>query len=163
MIHRILVTLGAPNTITGQLSAIAQQRMDACIATYQAGDRILCTGGWGTHFNQAPRPHAYYAQHYLMSKGVPSGAFIEMALSSNTVDDAVKTKAIIEQYPNHSIVVITSDFHKERAELIFREILNWTDLSFIGAESIMSDDERNALIAHEQQAIKQIKETGLYY
>jgi len=163
MTQRILVVLGAPNSLTGELSDIAKQRLHACMDLYQEGDLILCTGGWGTHFNQSNKPHAYYTRNYLLAKGIPASAFLELALSSHTVDDAVRAKALIVPYPDCELIIVTSDFHQERVQLIFREILAGVNLTVVTSKTILPDAQLQQLKAHEQKAIEGILENGLYY
>lgn len=163
MHERILVVLGAPNSPDGQLSEIAKNRLELCFETFIENDLILCTGGWGEHFNTATRPHAHYAQEYLLKKGIPKSCFLEMALSSNTVDDAVKVKTIVSKHHHPQLMVITSDFHLERVQLIFKEILKENQLEFKGAKNSLSKSQLITTVEHEAKAIKNIREKGLFY
>jgi uncharacterized SAM-binding protein YcdF (DUF218 family) len=159
----ILVILGSPNSPKGALSPISKSRLDQCLNLYTRVKSILCTGGWGDHFNTAPLAHAEYLKQYLLKKGVNRNDFLELAISSNTVDDAVKIKPIIAQFSNPNITVITSDFHVDRVQLIFKEILKPYHIKFVGAKSNMQKAELDRLIKHEKKAINSIIKNGLYY
>ena len=163
MKQRILIILGNTNSSVGTIGMVAKSRLDYCLKIRKATDLILCTGGWGTHFNTTKHPHASYAKSYLQAKGVDSTHFLEFGLSSHTVEDATTTKKIIEKYPNVSIVVITSDFHKKRVSLIFNEIIDDRDLSIIGVKSPLNDATLKKITVHEEQAVTAILENGLYY
>ena len=95
MMVEILVVLGSPNSSKGKLSIMSKERLDFCLERFNNNMMILCTGGWGSHFNTTKEPHAYYTKNYLIKKGIPEDRFLENALSGNTVEDAVKTKEII--------------------------------------------------------------------
>lgn len=163
MEKEVLVVLGSPNSPSGELSDISKSRLDCCRNMFAKGQLILCTGGWGPHFNISDKPHAFYGKEYLMGNGLSEEDFLEIALSGNTVDDAVKLKAILSNHSNVKLIVITSDYHIERVKLIFNEILDKYEMSFVGVESNMEAEKLRQLIEHENNAIKAIKQNGLYY
>nr|WP_299384180.1 YdcF family protein [Allomuricauda sp.] len=163
MKKEVLVVLGSPNSPEGALSDISKSRLDYCNEVFTEGQGVLLTGGWGPHFNTSDKPHAFYAKAYLIKKGLSEKDFLAFALSKNTVDDAVKTKSILTTPKNVKLTVITSDYHKERVELIFKEILNAYEMSFVGVESNMDKKQLQELISHEDNAINSIKQNGLYY
>lgn len=163
MKSHILITLGAPNSPDGALSEISKTRLDYCKAIFKKDQLILCTGGWGSQFNTAEKPHAEYCREYLIDKGLSKQDFTEIALSKNTVDDALKIKAILSDFGQVKLTVITSKFHVERVKLIFNEILANYEMDFKGVDSGLNQTELAALEKHEQQAIAKIKQNGLYY
>ncbi|MCF7568715.1 YdcF family protein [Sabulilitoribacter arenilitoris] len=158
-----LIVLGSPNSPEGVLSDISRSRLNYCASLYTKGSFVLCTGGWGDHFNTSSKPHAEYSKAYLIKNGIPKDAFLDFALSSNTVDDAVKIKPVVEKLDNVHLTIITSEYHLERVKLIFNEILNPFELEFVGVKSNLSKDVYNKLVAHEKKAVKSILDNGLYY
>ena len=163
MNKEVLIILGSPNSPSGELSAISKSRLDYCARLHSRGKLILCTGGWGQQFNTSSEAHAIYAKRYLVKKGVLAGDFLDFALSENTVDDAIKIKKIVSKLENPSLTIITSDYHLERVQLIFHEILKDFNLNFFGVQSNLEDDQLQRLIAHEKVAIALIAKNGLYY
>ncbi|MGX1928053.1 YdcF family protein [Flagellimonas sp. 2504JD4-2] len=162
--QEVLVVLGSPNSASGELGPIAISRLGRCLDLFQKKSWVLCTGGWSPHFNTAELPHAHYAKAYLVKKGVPEGAFLEFALSKNTVDDAVKAKTVLTELNTEvALTIITSDYHAERAKLIFEEVLNGYAMKFIGVESNLSEMEYEEVLSHEKRAIASIQQNGLYY
>jgi len=159
----VLVVLGSPNSPSGELSDISLSRLDCCRNIFTKGQLILCTGGWGPHFNISDKAHAFYGKEYLMGNGLSEEDFLDPALSENTVDDAVKLKAIFSNPKNAKLIVITSDYHLERVRIIFDEILDEYEINFVGVESNMSAETLRQLIEHENKAIDAIKQNGLYY
>jgi hypothetical protein len=124
---------------------------------------VLCTGGWGKHFNTAKEAHAVYAERYLLSCGLPEDCFLPPALSGNTVDDAVKILPIIDKFGTVDLTVISSDYHLERVKLIFGEILSAYRIQYVGATCPLDEKELQPLVDHEQRAIATILKNGLYY
>lgn len=163
MVQKVLIVLGAPNSPNGELSDISKSRLNHCVHSFKKGNLVICTGGWGNHFNTSEFSHAFFAKNYLVKNGIPEEAFLDFALSSNTVDDAVKVKAIIQNLKALNLVIITSDYHIERVKLIFDEILSIYPIEYIRVKSNFSNQKLDILVQHEKLAIKAIKENGLYY
>ncbi|MGZ3873428.1 MAG: YdcF family protein [Mucilaginibacter sp.] len=163
MKKEIIIILGSPNSDSGELGAVAKSRLDHCLHIYTKSMFVLCTGGWGKHFNTTRIAHAVYAKNYLIERGIPGDAFLPGALSENSVDDAVKVKEVISEIPDPTLTVITSDFHLERVRLIFTKILNDHSCSFVGVPAALSVDELQIVTRHEQEAIRSILQNGLYY
>jgi len=163
MSKKIIIVLGAPNSPEGILSSIAENRLDLCFKMFSKGDLILCTGGWGKHFNTSNLPHSYYAKEYLLKKGISESNFLESAISNNTVDDAVKIKEIISKHKKLKLLIITSDFHLNRTKLIFKEVLKEYTLEFVAAENNLPRHQLKKIIEHEKKSINKIIENGLYY
>ncbi len=165
-IKKIYVVLGSLNYKTGELNDLATNRIDKCleIIKEQNNYKILCTGGFGNNFNNTPIPHAEHLYRYLEKNGVDRDVFLAPALSKNTVDDAVKSKEILEQLEFEEFIVITSDFHVDRVKLIFNLICGeiW-NFKVISAKSNMTPERSKKLRDHENKAIKQIKNKGLYF
>ena len=155
----IIIELGAPNSDTGILSEIAVNRLDCAIRFYldHNGYKILCTGGFGRHFNTTPTAHAVYAANYLMHHQIPAKDIIAFALSRYTEDDAIQAKPIVDKYRPHQVVVITSDFHMKRVKLIFSKHFAGYNLWFVEAQSTVDATVLAALKAHELEAIQRFK------
>ncbi|QKX05956.1 YdcF family protein [Aquimarina sp. TRL1] len=164
MKKEVLVVLGGPNSVLGELSAISKSRLNHCALLYREGKQVLCTGGWGEGFNTSEAPHAFYAKQYLLRKGVKEDDFLAFALSKHTVDDAVKVKEVLYNREDVSLKIITSDFHVRRVKLIFNEILSAYDMDFIGVScQELSGEALEKRLAHEKKAVEEIQKKGLYY
>lgn len=76
----IIIVLGSPNDIKGNLSSIAIERCNKAYEEYtQHNDyMILLTGGYGEHFNKTDKPHAFYSSQYLTGKGIPKDKLNEI-------------------------------------------------------------------------------------
>jgi uncharacterized SAM-binding protein YcdF (DUF218 family) len=73
----------------------------------------------------------------LLANGIPKDAILEKVISSNTIEEALKSKPLVQKYKPGKIVVITSDFHLEWASILFNMHLKGENLTFIGAQSTM--------------------------
>ena len=160
----VIVVLGSPNFADGTLGPIALDRLQGCLDIFDPSQhKILCTGGFGAHFNTSPVAHANYLKDFLIQKGVPSTAFLPLALSSNTVDDAVMSKSIMKETEFKDLIIITSEYHLARVEFIFTEILKDFNLNFKAVIHHSIDDVLEPLIQHEKVAMDQLISNGLYY
>jgi len=160
----VIVVLGSPNFPDGTLGPIALDRLQGCLSIFNSQKhKILCTGGFGAHFNTSPVAHANYLKEFLIQKGVPSTAFLPLALSSNTVEDAVMSKSILEEVEYKDLIIITSEYHVARVEFIFTEILKDFNLNFKSVAHHSIDDVLEPLIQHEKVAMDQLISNGLYY
>ena len=159
----ILVVLGAPNSVLGELSTISISRLKYCLEHFNKKKRILCTGGFGAHFNITKIPHATYAKEYLLEQGISIASFLPSALSSNTVEDAVKIKSIISKLNNIKLIIISSDYHLKRVEYIFNEILQKHPKTYVGIESDIDAKILAVLIQHEEKSLESMLKNGLYY
>ena len=160
----VIVVLGSPNFPDGTLGPIALDRLLGCLSIFNPQKhKILCTGGFGTHFNTSPIAHANYLKDFLIQKGVPSTAFLPLALSSNTVEDAVMSKSILIKTEFKDLVIMTSEYHVARVKFIFTEILKDFNLNFNAVTHHSIDDVLEPLIQHEKMAMDQLNLNGLYY
>ncbi len=160
----VIVVLGSPNFPDGTLGPIALDRIKGCLSIFDpTKHKILCTGGFGAHFNTSPVAHANYLKDFLIQKGVPSTAFLPLAFSSNTVEDAVMSKFILKEVEYKNLLILTSEYHLARVKFIFTEILKDFNLSFNAVIHHSMDDLLEPLIQHEKLAMEQLKSNGLYY
>jgi len=155
----LLLVLGAPNDVHGNLSNIALDRLNCAYDFYRFNDsvKILCTGGFGKHFNTTDKPHAHYAQSFLISKGLKDSVLSEYVPSSNTVDDFRMSKDLILTLNPSLLIIITSDFHMERVRILHKAILDYSSVIFIAAKSTLAECDLKPLIEHEEAAINELK------
>jgi len=157
--NKILLLLGSPNNENGELSQIAMDRINYTSNIYQSNKNIkrLCTGGFGEHFNITNLPHAYYAQKMLIEKGIHQDDLLPYILSSNTYEDFEMAKHTIENNAPDLLIVVTSDFHMERAILLHNILINYPRTLFLPAKSSLSKNVLLPLIDHEKNAIERLK------
>lgn len=157
---KIILLLGSPNDSQGNLSRTAVDRNECAYSIYTRNDdvKILCTGGYGEHFNTTGLPHAQYAKDYLSAKGVEEEDFMTFILSSNTYEDLEMAKPVIEEHNPELLIVITSDFHMERVRILFKRLVDYPRTLFVPATTTLDDEQLLPLILHEEHAVKKLKE-----
>lgn len=159
---KLLIVLGAPNDHMGNLSQIAKDRLGCAYHFYNANNdfKIICTGGFGQHFNTTAHPHYDYAKKYLTDRNVPADAFLACPPSSNTIEDFQMTRdQVLEDKPG-IVAVITSDFHVPRARFLYHRIIQYPPVVFIPAPSSLPKEELSRLLEHEVRALQRLQETG---
>ena len=160
----VIIILGSPNSVKGRLSKIAIGRAEKCLEIFNpATDAVLCTGGFGVHFNVTNTPHAEYLKRYLIKKGILETHFLRFANSSNTVQDATKSKEILLENELKKITIITTEYHVKRVQLIFNEILSEFDKTYRSVPNNMSKKCLKKFETHEANSIDGILKNGLYY
>jgi hypothetical protein len=160
----VIVLLGSPNFPDGTLGPIALDRLHGCLSVFEPNKhKILCTGGFGSHFNTSETAHAQYLKNFLIVKDVPEHAFLPLALSSNTVEDATMSTSILTNTAYKDLLIITSDYHVARVKFIFSEVLSGFNLNYQAVKHHSIDDILEPLIQHEKRAIDLLHLNGLYY
>ena len=159
----LIIVLGSPNSEDGELYSVAKERCELALAEYakRSGWKILLTGGYGAHFNTTEQPHAAYLRHYLVDRGVPGQAIVEFAESTNTLEDASLSKPIVLNYRVSGIVVVTSDYHVDRARYVFEREFADTDVHIEFSVSPTEEEgcefDLKAQKKHEQEALAKWK------
>ena len=96
---------------------------------------IVLSGGIGARTQRGIQLYRQGYAHYLIftaapsnlpkieaeSEGVPGQAILLDSRAQNTYQNAVYSKALMEQYGLHSAIVVSSDFHMRRVSLIQQE------------------------------------------
>ena len=156
---KIIVLLGASNDEKGRLSQMSIDRLECAYSVYTSNSntKFLCTGGFGEHFNTTNIPHAKYLKQQLLSKGVSNEDFLPFIISSNTREDIQALSSIIDYTSTDLLVIITSDFHIKRVQMLYELLVHYENVVFIPAISNLEREELQNRISHEQQAVELLK------
>jgi len=162
-VNGIIIILGSPNDDQGNLSETATGRLAQGLVEFRRRKeyKILCTGGFGEHFNTTDKPHAFYAVRHLISEGVPESDILEIVKSSNTVEDALLSKPIITKHGVRSLIVVSSDFHMKRVRHIFKQVFKKFDLTYSGAKTSFSKEQYRSLRNHEKRELESLRKKGI--
>lgn len=161
-----LIVLGGSNDQAGKLSLMSIERLSKAKELYLANPdnlEIILTGGFGEHFNQTDLPHTAYAKQFLQSQGIPEKVIVYEVPSSNTIEDAVFTEKLTSLSEYQTVLIVTSDFHLERAKLIFTKVFLQASLQFIGAIRHAEAADLEQLIAHEKAAIQRLCDSDFIF
>ncbi len=150
-----IVVLGSPNDNQGRLLSIALERCRQALIELKKypNAKVLCTGGFGKHFNTTDIAHGQYAQKFLINKGVAAEKFLPIALSRFTIEDALLSLPILTDSGIERIILVTSDFHMVRAKFIFNYVM--PNITFIFASAITNapQEQLNNVMFHEEKAL----------
>ncbi|CAN5591470.1 hypothetical protein BH09VER1_BH09VER1_41080 [soil metagenome] len=154
-----IILLGAPNDENGNLSSIAVERCEQVLRelTKNPGAKILPTGGWGEHFNTTNKPHGYYIGEYLKKRNVAATDILEVAESTNTIEDARLSQPIVERHGIDELLIVTSDFHVPRARFLFERQFPGMKMRFCGSPTDLPALELARRVAHEEQALTRLQ------
>jgi uncharacterized SAM-binding protein YcdF (DUF218 family) len=159
----IIIILGSPNSEEGELYYVAKQRCEKGIQEYlnHPSWKIVLTGGIGEHFNTSAQAHAVYLQKYLIGRGIAPEVILDSVMSTNTHEDASLSKPIIVKHNVEDILVVSSDFHYERARHIFET--EYSDTNIRIRFSLSDTDESTCGFdlksqkAHEKKSLSLLK------
>ena len=148
----VLVVLGGSNGPDGQLSQMSLDRCEQAVRTFwkHPDSRILTTGGWGQHFNTATKAHGDLMKGALVRRGLPAEPFYPNAISGYTEQDAQSAAATLGQPAPRRILLLTSDFHIERAVYYFRIAFPASEIIPCPAPSTLAPAELARREAHER-------------
>ncbi|MCF8358431.1 MAG: YdcF family protein [Prolixibacteraceae bacterium] len=168
---KAIIVLGSPNSPDGRLYNVALDRCNMALKTFKLlrNAKVLLTGGFGDHFNISEKSHAQLLFNYLTFKGIPPDAFLPFSLSRNTIEDAKLSKEVLLKYKLFESIVVTSDYHLDRAKFIFTEVYKNTGikLTYQAVKTSTKESELNIeeLIRHEKSALNKLLNYGIedYY
>ncbi|HEY3291903.1 MAG TPA: YdcF family protein [Anaerolineae bacterium] len=150
----LIVVLGHfDNTV--YLTSTGRERLAAGAALYQSqpGSYLAVTGCAPGH------PRTVEVLAWLSELALTPDELVD---SHNTAEDAFLTEALVQRYCPARLVVVTSDYHVERARLIFNQVFADIEIEVVGVPHRASDEERHDLLAHEQRALGALRTHGLY-
>jgi len=154
----VIILLGSPNDRQGNLSSISIERCNQAINEYRNNEncKILPTGGYGSHFNTTNKPHAFYTSQYLISKNIPKEDILDIAESTNTIEDAKLSKIILEKYKIEKLIIVTSDFHHDRVNYIFQNEFPNLDFTISCSKTNLPLEELQKIKQHEKNALENL-------
>ena len=159
----ILIVLGSPNDEHGNLHSLGVERCRRALRLHRDNPDwpLLLTGGFGAHFNTTALPHAAYLRRWLEEHGVPATVFLPFAESRNTLEDASLAKPVLLATGARFALVVTSDFHLDRARFVFEREFAGTDmtLAYVATETDESACRLDlaALKRHEVAALARLR------
>jgi uncharacterized SAM-binding protein YcdF (DUF218 family) len=93
----------------------------------------------------------------VVESGVDAAMILGGVSSTNTAQDAELSSEVIRALQPREVVIVTSDFHHERASILFARFLPEFKVRFaLASTEHLAEDLRSALIAHEAQAVRRL-------
>jgi uncharacterized SAM-binding protein YcdF (DUF218 family) len=119
-----------------------RERLDWALALYrrQYAPLFILTGGQG----EGERiTEAEAGRRYLESKGVPTEVIYLDNKSKNTWENLLDARQIMQSHGMHTAIIVSNDFHQERAQLYAREL--GMNSSGYGGHSLYLNNVRETL------------------
>lgn len=150
----LIVVLGHfDNTVHLTLTGRERLAAGATLRQSRPGSYLIVTGCAPGH----PRTAEVLA--WLSARALTPNELVD---SHNTAEDAFLTEALTHRYAATRLVVVTSDYHVERARFIFKQVFADVEIEVSGAPHQATEEERRDLLAHEQRALDSLRNHGLY-
>ena len=112
-----IIVLGNPPNDDGTIPFNLKARLDKAIQEYFAipQGKLILTGG-AAHSQLI---EAIEMKKYCLDKGIPEDDILLETKANNTYDNALYTAEILRGRNIEKVVIVTSRFHKKRANIIF--------------------------------------------
>jgi len=164
-VTKVIIVLGSPNDDEGNLSDMAISRCEQVVIEFDKNPnyKILCTGSFGEHFNKTEIPHAQYVKEHIQACGIPNSVFLDFTLSRFTFEDATLSIPAFEKHQVKEAILVTSDFHMNRAKLLFTTIFPSVRFTFSASNTACNDAELQRLASHELMAVEREKRNLAQY
>lgn len=145
-------------------------RLDRALDIAKTHDFIITSSGYTIHHapflagNGQPICEADIGAKYLVSRGWPASRAYSERFSQDTIGNAFFLRQLfLEPLQERAWTIVTSKFHRERTELIFRWIFSLepecnVNLSFEDAQDPNWDSELSEAIARkESRSVQELK------
>lgn len=139
-----IIILGGGIEANGELKIPPKERLEELLKHKElAGVPVIISGRHGFSIDyKPPTTEAHAMRDYLKMRGWPSKIYIEEE-SLDTIGNAYFSKQIIDRRGWRNILILTSDYHMERTQWIFRKIFNdGYKLEFLSAPSIKFQEKQ---------------------
>jgi len=115
-----IIVLGAKVRPDGSMSDSLRYRCERALELWKDGvaPGLICCGGKG---GDEPSPEGVVMREYFLRHGVPETRVIEESASVNTIENLRNARAVMEEEGWKTAVIVTSDYHVERALWIARD------------------------------------------
>lgn len=158
-----IIVLGDMLKPDGSISDNLRMRLDKGIELFRknVAPRIIASGYYGFMASyKPPITEASAMKEYMLKNGISDNDILLEEKSKDTIGNAYFTKI---QYlkPNwwKNIVVVTSDFHLQRAKYVFEKVLGEDyHIHFIGTKNTLSAKDLELMILREKKVTEFIKQ-----
>jgi hypothetical protein len=95
-----------------------KMRLDTAINLFDKNSILILSGGFTNHKHKS---EAGFMEEYCIGKGIPQDRIVLEEESLDTIGNGYFTRLTVDQIPSVNMVtVVTSCYHMERSEFIFR-------------------------------------------
>ena len=147
-----IVVLGNSVAEDGSLPKAATRLVERAADEYRNGnfDVVLFTGRWSHRLKFTPaKSEASAMAEYAATLRIPPERIMKEEASQDTIGNAFFSRKLLEGYKN--LLLVVYDYHKERAEFIFRKVFgDEYKIGFSVVDSLM--DSRRLALVREAEA-----------
>ncbi len=120
-----IVVLGKGMERDNQLTSFGKESTKVAVDLFELGysGKVIFSGGIGRWNKGRGITEAEAMKDYAKKSGMPGENIYTEAQSRDTVENAGYTKEILERMGAKKVVVVTTDFHIDRAAYIFDRLL----------------------------------------
>lgn len=113
-------------------------RADKALERYREKTIFIASGG----YTNGDKSESRYIKEYLISRGIPEKMVLEEDKSTNTMENALFTKELMENRGINceKIILTTSCYHIRRAAFIFRNIMG-RDITSVCSDYYRPDEQ----------------------
>jgi uncharacterized SAM-binding protein YcdF (DUF218 family) len=115
-----IIVLGKGISVEGELPEVARRHVRMGASLYSATPApLIMSGAYGLFEKPPSRTEAMAMREYALELGIPGDQIIVEEESRDTIGNAWFTKVRIAPRNWHSLILVTADYHMERALWIF--------------------------------------------
>ena len=142
-----------------ELSTESVARCRLAIAKfYNTKYKFLITSGWAYRLDCTIPISEVMKEYIFKNSSIQKRSIISLTSSRDTVGDAYFCLEHFQNSPISELHVVTSDYHVDRAMLIFDNIFNGSvELKAFGAKS--GSAKNSATLSHEAKSVKSFNRT----
>jgi len=158
-----IVVLGSGISSDGELLPKAIKRVNMAVELFKSGiaERIIMSGRFSWHRDDLPsKTEAEAMKELAVSLDVPAEKILLENRSKDTLGNLFFTKIQFLEARNwHNIIVVTSNYHKERVQFLCKKILgsNYT-FRVVGVDTDMPPDELRERLEREGNKLAFVSE-----
>ena len=115
----VIIVLGAQVKADGTPSVALERRLTAALESYRTSEQIIIV--CGAQGANEPRPEGDVMREWLLARGVSEAHVVAETESFNTRENLANAKAIMQERGLVRALVVTSDYHVQRALVLCRQ------------------------------------------
>ena len=111
-------------------------RHDRAVLLYREGlAPLVISSGDAIELPGFDRTYAEYGAEYMIARGVPASAVLVQNDVTSTREEALAARQLAEQRGYRALLIVTDNYHTERARLTFRKVFRRSGirLAFVAA------------------------------
>jgi uncharacterized SAM-binding protein YcdF (DUF218 family) len=115
--------------------------------------RLVLAGGFGAQFNTTSVPHWKHCENWIAQRfGLAQNPVVGCLESRHTYEDVLLLRQLVRFLEPETVLVVTSDFHVERARFLLDVVLPEASIRAVGHDGLRAG-EWERFLRHEENAL----------